>query len=62
MEIDRSIDPLLLVFSEQAIAAHDKSLEESIPVDRLAHVLGRGGAKVASRAVNRRNDFLMESD
>ena len=56
------IDPLLIVFSEKAVTPHQVALEKAVAAHRKAHVLGTGGAVRASRAIDRRDDFLVEVD
>ena len=62
IDLNNWVDPLLVVFAEQPIAAHEEALDEAIALHGELHVAGTCGAKRAAGAVYRGDDLLMEAD
>ena len=59
---DRSVDPGIFVFSEEAVTAFDVAFEKAVATDREKHVTGTCWSEVASWAVNWADDILMKED
>jgi len=57
-----AVDPGILVFAEEAVAAHEEAFGEAMAAHCEEHVAGTCGAKVTARAVKRADVVLMEED
>ena len=62
VDLDGAVDPGIIVFTQEAIAAVEEAFEEAMLVHREEHVLRGGGAEVAARTVDFGEHLLVEED
>ena len=57
-----AIDPIVLVFAQEAITPHNVPLKEAVSTYSEQHITGTCWAKMGARTVDRGDDVLVEED
>ena len=59
---DEGVDPRVVVFAHEAVAAEGDAAEEAIFTDGIEHVLGAVGAMMATGSISRRDGAFVKAD
>ena len=60
LDLNGAIDPLLLIFSKEPVAAHNIPLQKAITPNGEKHIASTCRPKMAARAIHLSQDILMK--